>query len=304
MSNLKHSQYGKRLRVSHLAESDEERQRRIRPRTNLPFPSMPGMPALPVAGPSLDSRPSTGDSLKHEFAPNIVKEYGDRFVPTRDTGDMRTTYNLMEDFGASPSKAKMIPTESDALKEQANTLFSNVLHTEVAPSSPRRTVSPARAASGRLHAPSTPNGGRQRLFSFNSPSRSNPATPNRQLDMPTDEAYAMSPVRAESRQLLESPRRHLRNVTKTPYRVLDAPELADDFYLNLVDWSSTNVLGVGLGSCVYLWTAHTAAVAKLCDLSDSGDTVSSLSWVQKVRLVGQCAATNNSCSPNFFLTDS
>lgn len=68
---------------------------------------------------------------------------------------------------------------------------------------------------------------------------------------------------------------------KTPYRVLDAPELADDFYLNLVDWSSTNVLGVGLGSCVYLWTAHNATVSKLCDLSVSNDTVSSVSWVQK-----------------------
>ncbi|PPQ81611.1 hypothetical protein CVT26_002978, partial [Gymnopilus dilepis] len=73
----------------------------------------------------------------------------------------------------------------------------------------------------------------------------------------------------------------LRSVCKTPYRVLDAPELADDFYLNLVDWSSTNVLGVGLGSCVYLWTAHNAAVSKLCDLSPSNDTISSVSWVQK-----------------------
>lgn len=94
----------------------------------------------------------------------------------------------------------------------------------------------------------------------------------------------MSPVRAESRQLLESPRRRLRNVCKTPYRVLDAPELADDFYLNLVDWSSTNVLGVGLGSSVYLWAADTAAVSKLCDLSSTNDTVSSVSWVQKVIL--------------------
>ena len=85
----------------------------------------------------------------------------------------------------------------------------------------------------------------------------------------------MSPVRAQSQQLLESPRRKLRSVCKTPYRVLDAPELADDFYLNLVDCSSTNVLGVSLGSCVYLWTAH--GVSKLCDLSPSNDTISSVS---------------------------
>jgi cell division cycle 20-like protein 1 (cofactor of APC complex) len=68
---------------------------------------------------------------------------------------------------------------------------------------------------------------------------------------------------------------------KTPYRVLDALELADDIHLNLVDWSSTNALGVGLGLCVYLWTAHNAAVSKLCDLTDTNDTISSVSWVQK-----------------------
>jgi WD40 repeat protein len=41
-------------------------------------------------------------------------------------------------------------------------------------------------------------------------------------------------------------------------QVLDAPALADDFYLNLVDWSAQNVLAVGLGSCVYLWSAATS----------------------------------------------
>ena len=175
--------------------------------------------------------------------------------------------------------------------EQANAIFNSILHTEVTPPSPRRPISPTRptpVASGSgsasssatsLVPPSTPT--RRRLFTYNSPSTSNPATPTRRLDTPTDEAYSMSPVRAASRQLLESPRRQLRSVCKTPYRVLDAPELADDFYLNLVDWSSTNVLGVGLGSCVYLWTAHNAVVSKLCNLAPSNDTISSVSWVQK-----------------------
>ena len=43
-------------------------------------------------------------------------------------------------------------------------------------------------------------------------------------------------------------------------QVLDAPQLTDDFYLNLVDWSSQNVLAVGLGPCVYLWSACTSKV--------------------------------------------
>ncbi|KAI6152702.1 hypothetical protein EDD17DRAFT_1765451 [Pisolithus thermaeus] len=97
-----------------------------------------------------------------------------------------------------------------------------------------------------------------------------------------DEAYSMSPVRASPRQLLESPPRQPPAVCKTPYRVLDAPDLADDFHLNLVDWSTTNILGVGPGAHVYLWTAYNAAVAKLCDLSNVGDTMSSVAWVQKV----------------------
>lgn len=46
-------------------------------------------------------------------------------------------------------------------------------------------------------------------------------------------------------------------------QVLDAPSLQDDFYLNLVDWSSQNVLAVGLGTCVYLWSASNSRVS-LC----------------------------------------
>lgn len=65
--------------------------------------------------------------------------------------------------------------------------------------------------------------------------------------------------------------------------MLDAPELQDDFYLNLVDWSSQNVLSVGLGSCVYLWSACTSQVTRLCDLSGDGNSVTSVAWNERVR---------------------
>lgn len=67
-----------------------------------------------------------------------------------------------------------------------------------------------------------------------------------------------------------------------PYKVLDAPELQDDFYLNLVDWSSQNMLAVGLGACVYLWDAYTSQVTRLCDFSDEADAISSVAWTKKV----------------------
>ncbi|KAG1830929.1 quinon protein alcohol dehydrogenase-like superfamily [Suillus subalutaceus] len=273
MSGLKNSPFGKRLRATHQ-DNEEDGPRRNRQRVNPIF---------------YTATSSTTKDVTPESPVTMRDMYGDRFVPSRDAGDMRTSYHLMEESGPStPSKSRIIPTESDALKEQANAIFTSILHTEVTPPSPRRPTSPQRPTTSSSATttlpPSTPT--RKRIFHYTSPATSaNPSTPTRRLDTPTDEAYSMSPVRAESRQLLESPRRQLRSVCKTPYRVLDAPDLADDFYLNLVDWSNTNVLGVGLGSCVYLWTAHNAAVSKLCDLAASNDTVSSVSWVQKGTLL-------------------
>lgn len=68
-----------------------------------------------------------------------------------------------------------------------------------------------------------------------------------------------------------------RKIARGPFKVLDAPCLKDDFYLNLLDWSSQNVLSVGLGSCVYLWSACTSVVTKLCDLQFGGP-VCSVAW--------------------------
>jgi hypothetical protein len=71
-----------------------------------------------------------------------------------------------------------------------------------------------------------------------------------------------------------------RKIPRGPFKVLDAPSLQDDFYLNLVDWSTQNVLAVGLGSCVYLWSACTCKVTKLVDLAPN-DMVCSVAWSQR-----------------------
>jgi hypothetical protein len=94
------------------------------------------------------------------------------------------------------------------------------------------------------------------------------------------EIYSLSPIRFDSQRILQGLRRQPRYVNKVPFKVLDAPDLADDFYLNLVDWGSSNILGVGLGSAVYMWDSVNGRVTKLCQLPD--DTVTSVSWVQRV----------------------
>lgn len=102
------------------------------------------------------------------------------------------------------------------------------------------------------------------------------------------DSFGLSPVRMSSNhRLMSMPQKRKRKIAKVPFKVLDAPALADDFYLNLVDWSSLNVLAVGLGSCVYLWSACTSKVTRLCDLNESNGSganqesaVTSVAWSQ------------------------
>ena len=48
-----------------------------------------------------------------------------------------------------------------------------------------------------------------------------------------------------------------RKISNVPFKVLDAPSLVDDYYLNLVDWSAENNLAVCLSRNLYIWNAKT-----------------------------------------------
>lgn len=68
-----------------------------------------------------------------------------------------------------------------------------------------------------------------------------------------------------------------RRIATAPERVLDAPGLIDDYYLNLLDWSSGNQVAIGLERNVYVWSADEGTVS--CLLETSPDTyVSSVKW--------------------------
>ncbi len=61
-----------------------------------------------------------------------------------------------------------------------------------------------------------------------------------------------------------------------PFKVLDAPNLIDDFYLNLLEWSAQDILSVALESSLYLWNAKTNSVQKFIDTSPN--VITSLAW--------------------------
>ncbi|KAF2758571.1 WD domain-containing protein [Pseudovirgaria hyperparasitica] len=68
-----------------------------------------------------------------------------------------------------------------------------------------------------------------------------------------------------------------RRVATAPERVLDAPGLVDDYYLNLLDWSSGNQVAIGLERNVYVWSADSGSVVPL--LECNADTyISSVKW--------------------------
>jgi cell division cycle 20-like protein 1 (cofactor of APC complex) len=126
----------------------------------------------------------------------------------------------------------------------------------------------------------------------------------------TKHHFTRSPISNASVHLLYSPKKTIRRIPKVPYKVLDAPDLQDDFYLNLIDWSSSNVLSVGLGACVYLCNAQTNNVQLLCDLTHTqlpsgsnnqsnivgSDTVTSVAWADwsNILAVGKNLLISNS----------
>jgi cell division cycle protein 20 (cofactor of APC complex) len=58
-------------------------------------------------------------------------------------------------------------------------------------------------------------------------------------------------------------------------KTLDAPDLLDDFYLKLVDWSSQNIVSVALGHTVYLWNGENGQTEALAQLEHD---CTSLRW--------------------------
>lgn len=47
--------------------------------------------------------------------------------------------------------------------------------------------------------------------------------------------------------------------------------------MNLLDWSSTNIVALPLGKIVYCWNADTADVQQLCEYKTNADACS-LAW--------------------------
>ena len=85
-----------------------------------------------------------------------------------------------------------------------------------------------------------------------------------------------------------------RKIPKTPFRILDAPNLVDDFYLNLLDWGKENIIAVALSDELYLWNDNNAKSSLLMTYESNNTTsedsfinnITSLSWMQNGLFLG------------------
>ncbi|KAM7287620.1 cell division cycle protein 20 homolog [Ixodes scapularis] len=75
-----------------------------------------------------------------------------------------------------------------------------------------------------------------------------------------------------------SSKKATRYIPRTAERVLDAPDICNDFYLNVIDWSSKNQLAVCLKGQLYLWNASTGSVDQLLELQAPDAYLCSVSW--------------------------
>ncbi|XP_076440625.1 fizzy-related protein homolog isoform X2 [Babylonia areolata] len=199
------------------------------------------------------------------------KIYGDRFIPARASACWGINFDLLQDNTKTPTSIrKTKDANSDSAKD--GLAYSCLLKNELLQAG-IEDLKDVQLEDNKVLCPKQS----RNLFRYHVPRRS--------TDSCEYSPYSLSPVGSKSQKLLRSPRKAVRKISKIPFKVLDAPELQDDFYLNLVDWSSQNVLSVGLGTSVYLWSACTSQsvdqVTRLCDLSTDDDTVTSVSWSER-----------------------
>lgn len=67
-------------------------------------------------------------------------------------------------------------------------------------------------------------------------------------------------------------------IIQTYEKKLDVPDLLDDYYLNLLDWGSSNVIAIALGSTVCLWDASHGSASELVSIDDENGPVTSVNW--------------------------
>jgi cell division cycle protein 20 (cofactor of APC complex) len=111
------------------------------------------------------------------------------------------------------------------------------------------------------------NKGKQRLLRFNGQNKAS----RREEDYIED--LTMKGLIRINRSAKKAPKQ-----PRKAEKVLDAPGLVNDYYLNLIDWGKNNMLGVCLGEGAFVWNASTQEGHQFYTSDNSLMIPTSIAW--------------------------
>ncbi|KRX06577.1 WD40-repeat-containing domain [Pseudocohnilembus persalinus] len=219
-----------------------------------------GSPLMPKMNSNFNfESPMSNNKFK---SPGLVlnKKQSDRFIPNKVSTQLYDLF-MNEDI-VSDKKA-----DKETTKDEQNQIqYQNLLQQNILGNIPTENNQQQKLASA------TPMK-QKKLLRFQSEKKS------MQENM-YPHSNGLSPFQLQNQSNFHiQQEKQVRKIGKNPNKILDAPGLQDDYYLNLIDWSSQNYIGVGLENCVYVWSACNSKVSRLCELPEN-DSVSSVSWSQ------------------------
>lgn len=222
-------------------------------------------------------------SLYHvvRFA-SFVDLQGDRFIPNRGAMNFDASHFSLTSDAASNLSASNCSglDESDALslsmREEEGGQFRRSLAANLLPSSENNLSASADCLAGGDADTS------HRVLAFKA-----------KAPAPAD-GHSNSLKVLYSQNKNAAPKvKSTRHIPSAPDKILDAPDMCDDFYLNLLDWSVGNMLAVALGPTVYLWNATSGSISELMRTTAPDDFITSVSWIKEGG--GYLAIGTNSC---------
>ena len=227
-----------------------------------------GVSDFTLTGTGATKTPSSSKSRKtiRQKSTKTTISYGDRFIPDRAAssgiatiGSGKLAAGEKRPKSSGENSSVLASGVDDALAALESLSLNNEEETYTRPSPNSVAYQDSLATACGISQ-------NQRILAFKPapPESSKPVDLRSQYNRPLKNANTTS---AQFR----------RRVGTAPERVLDAPGLVDDYYLNLLDWSSGNQVAIGLERNVYVWSAESGSVVPL--LETSADTyVSSVKW--------------------------
>lgn len=192
--------------------------------------------------------------LDHDRRPLSSYNGGDRFIPSRSGTNLELSKHMLRS------------------SESSSTSAENVLENQKSVSDSKKDEYSARLSSALLGVEDSQ---KSRVLSFNDKAPVPKGDTVNNLNILYSASAGASQKKANTKLVS-------RQIPSAPSRILDAPDIMDDYYLNLLSWSDTNILAVALSQTVYLWNASSGEIQDLCSFEGGHDAhISSVSWVQE-----------------------